>query len=111
MQTVSVPIEIRQILESSELVITWGDGFITRIKDVELRRACRCVECRRASGVQGMKGLSEDIRILAIVPIGVYAVQLCFDDQHDKGIFPWAYLRQLGDSVALTHASPTAKLS
>ena len=96
MQNESAPIEIRQLLDSRELAITWRDGIITRIKDADLRRACRCTDCRRESGGPGMTGHSEDIRILAIVPVGAYAVQLCFDDQHDRGIFPWDYLRQLG---------------
>lgn len=95
----SVPIEIRQLLVSRELQIMWSDGSITRFKDVDLRRACRCTDCRRESGGPGMISHSENIRILNINPVGAYAVQFCFDDRHDKGIFPWDYLRQLGRAV------------
>lgn len=96
MQNESAPIEIRQLLDSREIEITWSDGFITRIKDADLRRACRCTDCRSKSGAQAPTDQSENIRILTIVPVGAYAVQFCFDDQHDRGIFPWDYLRQLG---------------
>jgi DUF971 family protein len=29
-------------------------------------------------------------------PVGSYAVQLVFSDGHERGIFPWVYLRELG---------------
>ena len=99
MQNESAPIEIRQLLASRELEIIWSDGSIARIKDVDLRRACRCTDCRRESGGPSMISHSENIRILKIIPVGAYAVQFCFDDQHDRGIFPWDYLRQLGRTV------------
>lgn len=96
MRTKSVPVEIKQFSELRELVITWSDGLITRFKDADLRRVCNCGDCRKAFAVKGHKDISEDIRIIDIIPVGSYAVQLCFDDQHEKGIFPWTYLRQLG---------------
>lgn len=96
MPTEFVPVEITQKSDSRELVIKWNDGLITRIKDADLRSACRCGDCRKISAAQGMKENYENTRILEIIPVGSYAVQLCFDDQHDRGIFPWDYLRQLG---------------
>lgn len=89
------PIEIRQLQVSRELEISWSDGFISRFKDADLRQACRCTTCRQGTIIP----CPEDIRILSIVPVGSYAIQLCFDDGHDRGIFPWDYLRQLGRKV------------
>lgn len=90
------PIEIRQLQASRELEIRWSDGFVGRFKDAQLRRSCRCTICRQASASQEAILCPEDIRLLSIVPVGSYAIQLSFDDGHDRGIFPWDYLRQLG---------------
>jgi len=37
------------------------------------------------------------VGILALEPVGHYAVRIKFDDLHDTGIFSWEYLRQLGE--------------
>jgi DUF971 family protein len=37
-----------------------------------------------------------DVAILAVEPIGNYAVKLQFDDMHDTGLYTWAYLFDLG---------------
>jgi len=38
----------------------------------------------------------EDVNILAIEPVGRYAVRLVFDDGHATGLYTWDYLRSLG---------------
>jgi DUF971 family protein len=40
------------------------------------------------------------VGIIAIEPVGHYAVRLVFDDLHDTGIFSWAYLATLGQQQA-----------
>ena len=37
-----------------------------------------------------------DVAIVAIEPVGNYAVRLTFDDRHDTGIYSWEYLYDLG---------------
>jgi len=37
------------------------------------------------------------VGIMAVEPVGNYAVRLRFDDLHDTGIYSWAYLRKLGE--------------
>src|ERR1700722_15306397 len=34
--------------------------------------------------------------VVAVEPVGHYAVRLVFDDRHDTGIYSWDYLRELG---------------
>ena len=36
------------------------------------------------------------VNIIAIEPVGNYAVRLKFDDLHDTGIYSWQYLYDLG---------------
>ncbi|MBV1774928.1 DUF971 domain-containing protein [Burkholderiaceae bacterium DAT-1] len=37
-----------------------------------------------------------DVNIVAIEPVGHYAVRLQFDDGHNSGIYSWSELRELG---------------
>lgn len=37
-----------------------------------------------------------DVSIVAIEPVGNYAVRLVFDDTHTTGIYSWEYLHELG---------------
>jgi len=41
-----------------------------------------------------------NVAIVAVDPIGSYAVKLGFDDGHNTGIFTWSYLYELGSSQA-----------
>jgi DUF971 family protein len=36
------------------------------------------------------------VGIMAVEPVGNYAVRLVFDDLHDTGIYSWDYLHELG---------------
>lgn len=38
----------------------------------------------------------EDVNIVAIEPVGNYAVKLVFSDGHDTGLYSWDYLYDLG---------------
>ena len=96
MQNAPVPIELRQLQLAGELEISWSDGVVTRYKGEDLRHVCRCTLCRQPSGRQSAINCPADIRILSIAAAGNNAIQICFDDGHDRGIFPWEYLRQLG---------------
>jgi len=36
------------------------------------------------------------VAILAVEPVGNYAVRIRFDDLHDTGLYSWRYLHELG---------------
>ncbi len=40
------------------------------------------------------------VGIMAIEPVGHYAIRIKFDDLHDTGIFSWQYLYNLGENQA-----------
>ena len=42
-----------------------------------------------------MRG-KEQVGIVAVEPVGQYAVKLVFDDGHDTGLYTWKYLHELG---------------
>jgi DUF971 family protein len=39
------------------------------------------------------------IGIVAIEPVGHYAIRIRFDDGHDTGIYSWQYLYELGQNA------------
>ncbi|OYX69632.1 MAG: hypothetical protein B7Y95_17560 [Rhizobiales bacterium 32-66-11] len=53
------------------------------------RRACR--EASRSG-----QAANDAVRIVAVEPVGAYAVRLGFDDGHGTGLYTWPLLRTLG---------------
>lgn len=88
------PTEITLDEPRTTLVLTWPDGT-GRLDATALRRASRAAsEIRRqADGVELL--LPADLHVAAAEPIGNYALRLVFSDGHDRGIYPWPYLRAL----------------
>lgn len=89
------PTEIALIEGQTVLTVTWADGEASRLHASALRQASRAAsEIRRqADGVE--LNLPPDLRVDAVAPVGNYALRLFFSDGHDRGIYPWAYLREL----------------
>nr|WP_244575527.1 DUF971 domain-containing protein [Rhizobium sp. 11515TR] len=59
----------------------------------------RDAEVLRAS-LDGRDENFDNIQVADIEPIGSYGVRLVFSDGHDRGIYPWQYLREIADSLA-----------
>ena len=80
-------------LTPQALRIEWP-GVQHELPAATLRAACRCADCRSAA-LRGQPVAGEGARLVDAVPIGHYAVQLRFGDGHERGIYPWSYLRGL----------------
>lgn len=81
---------------AGQLHLQWPDGQASQFSHARLRAACPCAQCR-AARLRGRIDLApSDIRLQAIEAQG-YGVQLIFSDGHDRGIYPWDYLRALGE--------------
>jgi DUF971 family protein len=52
----------------------------------------------RGHGKPVLVSHKRDVGIVQILPVGLYAVKLVFDDGHSTGIYSWPYLRQLHDN-------------
>jgi DUF971 family protein len=89
------PSDVALIEDRTALAIAWSDGAISRLDAEVLRRASRAAsEIRRqADGVE--LAIEPDLLVEAVEPIGNYALRLFFSDGHDRGIYPWVYLREL----------------
>jgi len=89
------PSEFALIENQTALAITWPDGNEGYLNAEMLRRASRAAsEIRRQ--IDGIElSLLPGLRISGAEPIGNYALRLVFSDGHDRGIYPFAYLREL----------------
>ena len=75
--------------------IEWPDAARQQLEDALLRRSCRCADCTAARRRGVEMAVAPDVRLLDIRPVGSYAVQLVFSDGHERGIYPWPYLKGL----------------
>ena len=93
----SFPISIVDHQASGLLELAWADGSVDRLPHPLLRSCCRCATCeqhRRRLGTPIEAAAS--IRLSAIELVGDKGLNLVFSDGHGRGIYPWAYLRQIG---------------
>jgi len=89
------PLEIRNHLDDCWLEIVWSDGVTAVVPHRLLREACRCAFCLAA--IRSGKSLRAEvgIRLNSVEPYGPNALRLSFDDGHSRGLYPFAYLREL----------------
>ncbi|MEX2200302.1 MAG: DUF971 domain-containing protein [Dongiaceae bacterium] len=91
------PLEIR--LKSSEkiLEIEFDDGTVHRYPAEYLRVESPSAEVQgHGPGQKNIPAGRAHVGIMAIEPVGNYAIRIKFDDMHDTGIFTWRYLWELG---------------
>ncbi|MBH0237038.1 gamma-butyrobetaine hydroxylase-like domain-containing protein [Methylobrevis albus] len=105
-ESIHWPTEIRLGKDKRTLSVTFDDGARFDLAAEYLR------VCSPSAEVQGhgpdqkqtVPG-KRDVTIIALEPIGTYAVRVRFDDMHDTGLFTWDYLHKLGtDRERLWHA-------
>lgn len=77
------------------LSAAWADGRQVRLTANSLRAACRCATCTRAR-IDGLPAQESEMRITAIHPHGPNVGRLTFSDGHDRGLYPWTWLLELG---------------
>lgn len=80
------------------LSLIWADDEQGYLSGDLLRKACRCASCRVAQA-QNRFAPGNEIKIADVRPFGVVGLQLFFSDNHSRGIYPWAYLRELTQGI------------
>jgi DUF971 family protein len=89
------PSEINLNKKSRTLELVWSGTHAT-ISHKVLRRSCRCSVCESTRRkLNDVIPVASDIELLKIEMLGSIGVQLFFSDKHNRGIYPWAYLRQI----------------
>ena len=97
LETAPWPTEIRLSKDKRSLIVTFDQGE-RHVLDAEyLRIASPSAEVQGHSPEQRQTVPGKrNVTILAVEPVGNYAVRLSFDDLHSSGIYVWDYLLKLG---------------
>jgi len=91
------PSEIRREHDGGTLVVVFEDGASFPLSAEHLRVRSPSAEVRGHSEAERKTiGGKRNVRILAVAPVGNYAVRLDFDDGHSTGIYTWRELHRLG---------------
>ena len=95
--TVHWPVELRLKTAEKLLEIDFDDGESFRLPAEYLRVESPSAEVQghNPSQKQLVHGRAH-VGILAVEPVGNYAIRIQFDDLHDTGIYSWTYLYKLG---------------
>lgn len=92
-----VPQDLTVHSQSKVLEISFSDGAHFRIPFELMRVYSPSAEVQgHGPGQEVLQTGKRDVELLALDPIGNYAVQPRFSDGHDSGIFSWDYLYFLG---------------
>ncbi len=92
-----VPLEIRLVKADRTLHVSFDDGnrFVFTAEYLRVESPSAEVQGHGPSQRTTVPG-RRHVGIMAIEPVGHYAVRLLFDDLHDTGIFSWDYLHLIG---------------
>ncbi|WP_211452133.1 DUF971 domain-containing protein [Collimonas antrihumi] len=89
---------LNYLRNSNLLEIVWLDGRSLQIEGQKLRLACKCGDCSSDRQRDLPPADAERaFRVKAIEAVGSYGIRLFFEDGHNRGIYPWRYLEQIGD--------------
>ena len=92
------PTEIKLHQKSRVLEIAFDDGKSFRLSYEFLRVHSPSAEVRgHGPGQEVLQTGKRDVDITRAEPVGSYAVQLCFSDGHETGIYSWDLLYQFGE--------------
>jgi DUF971 family protein len=105
MNAQTAPDQIVVAAGRSMLRLVWPDGTLT-VTAPRLRAACRCADCRRARLESDADPDTAAVTLADVRLVGDHALNLAFSDGHDRGIYPWSYLRELAQDG---RASPEAR--
>ena len=90
------PADVRLHRKSRVLELEYGGGERYSLSCEYLRVYSPSAEVRGHGPSQEVLQTGKlNINITAIKPVGNYALQLVFDDDHDSGFYSWSYLYQL----------------
>jgi DUF971 family protein len=91
------PVELRLKRAEKRLDIEFDDGKRFNLPAEYLRVESPSAEVQgHGPGERIVVAERAQVGILALEPVGNYAVRIKFDDLHDTGLYSWDYLYQLG---------------
>jgi len=92
------PTELKLRRRSRLLEVRFADGAVYSLSFEYLRTHSPSAEVQgHGPGQDVLQIAKENVAVVAVEPVGHYAVRLRFDDGHDTGLYTWGYLRELGE--------------
>ncbi len=96
-----IPTDIRLHQKSHILQISFDDGADFELPCEFLRVHSPSAEVRgHGVGQEVLQVGKEGVNIVAIEPVGQYAIKLYFDDGHNTGLYDWKLLYRYGQNQA-----------
>jgi len=106
------PVELRLAKDKRSLTIAFDDGKSFVLPAEMLRVMSPSAEVRGHSAEEKKTvGGKLNVSILALEPVGNYAVRIVFDDTHNTGLYTWGYLAELGTGKDRLWADYLAELA
>ena len=97
--------------QSRVLEIAFSDGAAFKIPFELMRIYSPSAEVQgHGPGQEILQTGKRDVTIVALEPIGNYAVKPVFSDGHESGLFTWDYLYQLGGDESRLWADYESRL-
>jgi DUF971 family protein len=97
MSAAARPTALTVHMQSKLLEVSFDDGQTFRIPFELLRVYSPSAEVQgHGPGQEVLQTGKREVDIVALEPVGHYAVQPHFSDGHDSGIYAWDYLYRLG---------------
>jgi DUF971 family protein len=91
------PTEIKLHQKSRVLEISFADGKTFKLPCELLRVYSPSAEVRgHGPGQEVLQVGKQNVEITRIEPVGTYAIQPCFSDGHETGIYSWDLLYDFG---------------
>jgi DUF971 family protein len=91
------PLNVKLHQQSRILELDFDDGARFSIPCELLRVYSPSAEVRgHGHGQEVLQSGKEQVNIVAIEPVGLYALKLIFSDGHDTGLYSWDLLYELG---------------
>jgi len=105
------PTDIRLHSKSRLLKVTFADE-VFNLPCEYLRVYSPSAEVKgHGPGQEVLQVAKEDVNIVAIEPVGNYAVRLIYSDSHNSGLYSWDYLYDLGSKRQAKWQDYLARLS
>lgn len=106
-----IPSEIKLHQKSRRLELIYAEGESYSLDFEYLRVYTPSAEARgHGPGQETLQTGKRDVDILAVEPVGNYAIQPVFSDRHDSGIYSWDLLYRLATEKDALWADYLARL-
>lgn len=94
-----VPDTVSVALDRRSFRLCWPNGGETHLQAKTVRANCRSAKSVRERIDDVVAQDYSGVTISAIEPIGAYGLNIRFSDGHDRGIYPWDFLKDLSEQT------------